>query len=66
MDNSVIIRPIQDGRKATAQHVMRRAFPPPTWLFFSWSKDVLVAEHASRLVWGLVNLAVALLFTAQL
>jgi len=54
MDNSVIIRPIQDGEKAAVQRVMRRAFSPPTWLFFSWGKDVLVAEHAGHIVGGVV------------
>lgn len=50
----VLIRPIRDGEKAEAQRVMRRAFSPPTWLFHTWSKDVLVAEHAGRIVGGVV------------
>lgn len=54
MNIDVIIRPIRDGEKAEAQRVMRRAFSPPTWIFFSWSKDVLVAEHAGRIVGGVL------------
>ena len=54
MDSNVIIRPIRDGEKAAAQRVMRRAFSPPTWLFLSWGKDVLVAEHEGRIVGGVV------------
>lgn len=53
-DKEVLIRPIRDGEKAEAQRVMRRAFSPPAWLFLSWSKDVLVAEHAGRIVGGVV------------
>ncbi len=54
MQTDLIIRPIRDGEKAAAQQVMRRAFSPPTWLFFSWGKDVLVAEHEGRIVGGVV------------
>lgn len=54
MDKPVLIRPIRDGEKAAAQRVMRRAFSPPTWLFFSWSKHVLVAEHEGRIAGGVV------------
>lgn len=55
MNNTeIIIRPIREGEKVETQRVMRRAFSPLTWLFFSWSKDVLVAEHAGHIVGGAV------------
>lgn len=54
MNQNVIIRLIRDDEQSEAKRVMRRAFSPPTWLFFSWSKDVLVAEHEGRIVGGTV------------
>ena len=54
MDTSLVIRPIREGEEAATKQVMRRAFSPFTWLFFSWSKDVLVAEHEGRIVGGVV------------
>lgn len=54
MGSNVIIRWIRDDEESQAKRVMRRAFAPPTWLFFSWSEHVLVAEHEGQIVGGTV------------
>ncbi len=52
--HGVVVRAIQEGEKAEVQRIMRRAFAISAWLFFSWSKDVLVAEVDGRIVGGAV------------
>ncbi len=50
----VHVRPMGEGERRTVRAVMRRAFPPLAWLFFSWKRDVLVAEHDGRIIGGVV------------
>lgn len=54
VDGDIGVRSMREGEEAAVRRVMRRAFPPPAWLIFSLSQDVLVAERAGRIVGGVV------------
>lgn len=50
----VLVRPIKHGEKAALKRVMKQAFPLFMRLFFSFSKNTLVAERKGEIVGGII------------
>lgn len=48
------VRPMRDEERPAVGRVMRSAFPPTEWVFFSCTEDTLVAERDGRIVGGAV------------